>query len=260
MMKMTKLSYFEKRVANNQWQVFNEAEETYAEIIEVYDRVTRNIVDELLALSEEIELKDLTRSRAYQLKHLRQLEEYYIEELAKLGQVVEKTYTETLENAINSTIINTSTELGIKLTADTNVVKKLMKSKYKGVTFRGRLGNNNAKLIKELSEILERGLTTGKSITQMTLQLRNRMNSNLNDTMRLVRTETMHHLNDIKLQNYKKSKVVKQLKDVVTLDERTSEQCADCAGNIYDIDKAPTLPRHPNCRCVLVPYFDEDKI
>ena len=135
-----------------------------------------------------------------------------------------------------------------------------MKSKYKGVTFRGRLGNNNAKLIKELSEILERGLTTGKSITQMTLQLRNRMNSNLNDTMRLVRTETMHHLNDIKLQNYKKSKVVKQLKDVVTLDERTSEQCADCAGNIYDVDKAPTLPRHPNCRCVLVPYFDEDKI
>ena len=29
---------------------------------------------------------------------------------------------------------------------------------------------------------------------------------------------------------------------------------------IWDIDKAPTLPRHPNCRCVLVAYFDVDKV
>ncbi|MBU0279413.1 hypothetical protein, partial [Gemella sp. zg-1178] len=44
------------------------------------------------------------------------------------------------------------------------------------------------------------------------------------------------------------------------LDDRTSEQCAVCSGNIYDIDKAPILPRHPRCRCVLVAYIDVDTL
>ncbi|QWQ39308.1 hypothetical protein KMP11_02995 [Gemella sp. zg-570] len=54
--------------------------------------------------------------------------------------------------------------------------------------------------------------------------------------------------------------VKEKIKDVVTLDDRTSEQCAVCAGNIYDIDNAPILPRHPRCRCVLVAYIDVDNL
>ncbi|MBU0279340.1 hypothetical protein [Gemella sp. zg-1178] len=54
--------------------------------------------------------------------------------------------------------------------------------------------------------------------------------------------------------------VKEKIKDVVTLDDRTSDQCAVCAGNIYDIEDAPILPRHPRCRCVLVAYIDVDTL
>ncbi|QWQ39297.1 hypothetical protein KMP11_02940 [Gemella sp. zg-570] len=54
--------------------------------------------------------------------------------------------------------------------------------------------------------------------------------------------------------------VKEKLKDVVTLDDRTREQCTVCAGNIYDIEDAPILPRHPRCRCVLVAYIDVDTL
>lgn len=260
------LSYFEQRVANNQWRTLNNLENTMAELIEVYDKATQHLVDELLKLSEEIERKGLSRSRYYLLNYLRDMEEVYIRELAKLGKKVKKTYTKALAGAVTSAKYYSKKELGTKsfesleYLENPNFVKKLLETKYKGATFKSRLGRNNAVLVRELKETLERGLTTGQSITQMTLNLRNKMNSNLNDTMRLVRTETMHHLNDVKLKSYKDSKVVTHVKDVVVLDSRTSDQCSSCAGKIYKIEDAPVLPRHPNCRCVLVPYIDVKKV
>ena len=86
------------------------------------------------------------------------------------------------------------------------------------------------------------------------------MNVALSDCARLVRTETMHHLNQINLRSMQETGVIKQVREVVTLDERTSNECAPNDGKIWAIDKAPVLPRHPNCRCVLVPHIDPDKI
>ena len=85
------------------------------------------------------------------------------------------------------------------------------------------------------------------------------MGSGLSNSARLIRTETMHHMNDINLAHMKDSGISK-VKEIVTLDERTSSTCKVHSNKIHDIDKSPILPRHPNCRCVLVPYVDVDEL
>ena len=253
------LSYFEQRAANNQWDNYNETEYNIDKVIKAYERTSKQISDELIKIDKEIEENGLSRSVVYRVKYLKQLENYYFDEMSKLGKNIEKIYTENLNKAAEKSYSDTSEELKVPIVYNKNNTKRLMQKPWYGATFSNRVWKNQAKLIKELSDVIETGINTGKTPIQMTLDLQNRMNSDLSKTMRLIRTETMHHLNQIKLQSYKDSKVVKQLKDVVTLDDRTSQKCAVCAGRIYDIDKAPSLPRHVNCRCVLVPYIDINK-
>ena len=40
-------------------------------------------------------------------------------------------------------------------------------------------------------------------------------------------------------------------------DEKRCKECAKRDGEIYDIDDIPPKP-HPNCRCILLPYFGEE--
>lgn len=53
------------------------------------------------------------------------------------------------------------------------------------------------------------------------MELDKSMGVGLSNSARLVRTETMHHMNDVNLRHMKES-VVTQVKEIVTLDERTS--------------------------------------
>lgn len=93
----------------------------------------------------------------------------------------------------------------------------------------------------------------------MAIELNSRMNTGLHNASRLIRSETMHQMNEINKVSMKESGVTK-VQEIVTLDERTSSECSPHNKKIHDIDKAPILPRHPNCRCVLVPYIDVDKV
>lgn len=49
---------------------------------------------------------------------------------------------------------------------------------------------------------------------------------------------------------------------VATLDERTCPICIPLDGETFKIDDdtAPKPPQHTNCRCVLVPWFDDDTV
>ena len=106
---------------------------------------------------------------------------------------------------------------------------------------------------------VKKGILTGKPTAQIAMELNKSMGSGLSNSARLIRTETMHHMNDINLAHMKDSGISK-VKEIVTLDERTSSTCKVHNNKIHDIDKAPILPRHPNCRCVLVPYVDVDEL
>ncbi|MFM1542462.1 minor capsid protein [Helcococcus ovis] len=99
----------------------------------------------------------------------------------------------------------------------------------------------------------------GNPTAQMAIELNSRMNTGLHNASRLIRSETMHQMNEINKASMKELGVTK-VQEIVTFDERTFSECSPHNKKIHDIDKAPILLRHPNCRCVLVPYVDVDKI
>ncbi|GEP72021.1 hypothetical protein [Lentilactobacillus rapi] len=76
-------------------------------------------------------------------------------------------------------------------------------------------------------------------------------------TMRIVRSESSRMINGINMATYKMHGI--------TQVEVVGEPgiCQYCQGivdaNPYKIDDAPQPPFHPNCRCELVPYLDEQK-
>lgn len=94
----------------------------------------------------------------------------------------------------------------------------------------------------------------GKTLDETATLLAKDMHISLNQSRRLVRTETMRYLSNENLRDmYERGYT--QVQEVVTIDERTSSECATHQAQIHPIENAPELPRHPNCRCCLIPVI-----
>lgn len=125
---------------------------------------------------------------------------------------------------------------------------------WSGADYSSRIWDNKKKLIKNLSETITQGIVQGKSNTDIARDLKDRMNKGAYECRRLVRSETMHIVNSATYDTYKKAGLEK-VELIVAEDERLCEECDAMAG-IYNIEDAPMLPIHANCRCTLVPYIE----
>ena len=116
------------------------------------------------------------------------------------------------------------------------LMEKLMETPWRGDTFSGRLWKNQKKLANVLNDVLLVGLQQGKTATEIAIQLHNRMGQSFNDCHRLVRTETMHYLNDATLQRYKDAGV-EMVRIWAALDERTCDTCGGYHAKKYPINE-----------------------
>jgi SPP1 gp7 family putative phage head morphogenesis protein len=99
----------------------------------------------------------------------------------------------------------------------------------------------------------------------MARDLKDATNSSFNDAFRLIRTESAHVDGEVLLESFKQAKAelgyTKYIFDA-TIDNRTSEICAEKDNKSYYIDEAVIgenfPPLHPNCRSTVV--LDENSI
>lgn len=253
-------SYWEKRLANDLWNTYNDTSKYQKELIEIYKKATDEILEELYRIASKYEENGvISRSEFYKAEHLKRMEKGFNDILKGLGEKIENKGSNIILNAGEDVVKKTGKSLGIDINYNEDLAKKLIQTKWKGSNFSKRIWRNSKKLEKELNTQVKKGILTGKPTAQIAMELNKSMGSGLSNSARLIRTETMHHMNDINLAHMKDSEIT-QVKEIVTLDERTSSTCKVHNNKIHDIDKAPILPRHPNCRCVLVPYVDVDKM
>lgn len=125
-----------------------------------------------------------------------------------------------------------------------------------GSNFSTRLWKNTQVLASNLNDIITVGITQGKTITEMAIQLNNRMNEGFNVAHRLIRTETMHYLNESSKKAYKDGGC-SEVQVWAAVDERTCKVCGGKHGNVYKLKECPTLPLHANCRCTVLPVVDK---
>lgn len=253
-------SYWEKRLANDLWNAYNDTSKYQKELIEIYKKATDEILEELYRIASKYEENGvISRSEFYKAEHLKRMEKGFNDVLKGLGEKIENKGSKIILNAGEDVVKKTGKSLGIDINYNEDLAKKLIQTKWKGSNFSKRIWRNSKKLEKELNTQVKKGILTGKPTAQIAMELNKSMGSGLSNSARLIRTETMHHMNDINLAHMKDSGISK-VKEIVTLDERTSSTCKVHNNKIHDIDKAPILPRHPNCRCVLIPYVDVDEL
>lgn len=252
-------SYWEKRLANDLWNTYNNTSKYQKELIEIYKKATDEILEELYRIASKYEENGvISRSEFYKAEHLKRMEKGFNDVLKGLGEKIENKGSKIILNAGEDVVKKTGKSLGIDINYNEDLAKKLMQTEWKGSNFSKRIWRNSKKLERELNTQVKKGILTGKPTAQIAMELNKSMGSGLSNSARLIRTETMHHMNDINLAHMKDNGISK-VKEIVTLDERTSSTCKIHNNKIHDIDKAPILPRHPNCRCVLVPYVDVDE-
>lgn len=139
-------------------------------------------------------------------------------------------------------------------------LEKILSSDWVGnMNWSERLWKDRELVGKKVTEILETGIPQGKSMQEMSRELKNATNSSFNDAFRLIRTESAHIDGQVLLESFIEAKEYGYTHYIydATIDNRTSEICQDLNNRVILIDMAEIgvnfPPMHPNCRstCIL---------
>ena len=252
--------YWEKRIANETWKTYNSLEEKNIDLLQMYEVASKQIKSELLELAEKAEINgSLSRTDQYRFQKLLGEQGHIYKECERLGEQIEAQSKERMINGGKAVYGNVMESLNTNDYSMPNkkVMEQMLRKPWQGSNFSKRLWKNMAKLESTLNTVIVSGITTGKTVTEMAVQLSNEMNHSFNEAHRLVRTETVNYLNQSAKLAYK-DVGVKQVQWWAAKDERTCPTCGANHGKTYPIDKAPNLPCHPGCRCTWLPVIDEE--
>lgn len=250
--------YWEKRIANATWKTYNDLESKTRDFLEMYQEASLEISEELYKVAEKMRTSTPTLSDMHKLNRLSKLKKNIENEVRALTEKIESLANSNMEQGFKEVYSNINIELDNTEFAEApkRVIEQLLRQPWEGGNFSERLWKNSQILASNLNDILTRGLIQGMTVTEMAIQLNNRMNQGFNVAHRLVRTETMHYLNSSALRAYRDAGI-KEVQFWAAEDERTCKICGAMHGNKYEVDKAPTPPIHPNCRCTILPVIEE---
>lgn len=144
---------------------------------------------------------------------------------------------------------------------DTRMTEKVVKTSWNGGNYSDSIWKNKQQLTNWLNTNLPRHFAAGSGIEEMSKDLSQKLNTNYNNAVRLVRTEVNYISNQATMDSYKDSGVVKKFKILATLDSRTSEICREMDGKVFNVSESQvgvnTPPFHVRCRTTTVPYFED---
>lgn len=250
--------YWEERVAQKTWGIYNSLEEKNRSLLEMYQEASYNIGEELYKVAEKMKTSTPMLSDMHKFNRLTKLQNNINTIIKKLGNDIENFGKRNMYEGFNSNYEEVMESLGQIDFAMPNkdLMEQLLNKQWLESNFSKRLWKNTKVLAMNLNEILTTGLQQGKTVTEMVIQLNNRMNEGFNVTHRLVRTETMHYLNESSMKAYKDAGC-EEVQLWAAVDERTCPKCGIKHGNIYKLKDRPILPLHANCRCTYLPIIDE---
>jgi len=150
--------------------------------------------------------------------------------------------------------------LGKTVRNNAKTARAIVNASFHNATYSDRIWTYQNVLKSELSYLLQKGLMMGKNPRVLAKELRKRFEVTESEAERLMRTE----LSRVQTEAQKQSFIENGFTQYTFL--ALGDACGDCKridGNHYDIEKmmpgenAP--PMHPNCRCSIAAYEDDDE-
>lgn len=199
----------------------------------------------------------LTRSRG--------LFEQIGEQIKALGQKEQITFRQGLSNIYTDQFLRQVYDLGQSLTVKANfnrlnpaLIQKTLDYPWSGAMFSDRLWQDKERLGRNLRVGLTQSMILGEGIPQITDRINKGIDTARYNAERVARTETKRVTYCAHDDVYKDTGV-KELRYRCANggDSRTCQYCRADNGKVFKRGEEPTLPRHPNCRCVYIPVVSD---
>lgn len=131
-----------------------------------------------------------------------------------------------------------------------------------GWEWSSRIWSNREQLTNELQGELLRSIVQGKGPVEAAARLASKMGVGQYQAVRLIQTEATAVATMADRDSFQ-SLGVEKVEYVATLEAHTCPTCGGLDGKVFAISEVAASmtapPMHPNCRCTLVPYFEDEK-
>ena len=182
------------------------------------------------------------------------LNEMNAEETAFVNEVLEKGYLEAYDK--------TAKHFGIS--ADWKILRKefvdrAIAAVIDGKNYSDRIWENTNELANRIYNDILDCIRTGRRPNEIARKIKKDFGVTAYQATRLVNTELARVVSDAQLEVYRNSGVVNKVLFTATLEGNTCEICGDLDGKYFNLNNAPKIPIHPNCRCCHIPVVDDWK-
>lgn len=199
----------------------------------------------------------LTRSRG--------LFEQIGEQIKALGQKEQITFRQGLSNIYTDQFLRQVYDLGQSITVKANfnrlnpaLIQKTLDYPWSGAMFSDRLWQDKERLGRNLRVGLTQSMILGEGIPQITDRINKGIDTARYNVERVARTETKRVTYCAHDDVYKDTGVEElRYRCANGGDSRTCQYCRADNGKVFKRGEEPTLPRHPNCRCVYIPVVSD---
>lgn len=199
----------------------------------------------------------LTRSRG--------LFEQIGEQIKALGQKEQITFRQGLSNIYTDQFLRQVYDLGQSITVKANfnrlnpaLIQKTLDYPWSGAMFSDRLWQDKERLGRNLRVGLTQSMILGEGIPQITDRINKGIDTARYNAERVARTETKRVTYCAHADVYKDTEVEElRYRCANGGDSRTCQYCRADNGKVFKRGEEPTLPRHPNCRCVYIPVVSD---
>lgn len=199
----------------------------------------------------------LTRSRG--------LFEQIGEQIKALGQKEQITFRQGLSNIYTDQFLRQVYDLGQSITVKANfnrlnpaLIQKTLDYPWSGAMFSDRLWQDKERLGRNLMVGLTQSMILGEGIPQITDRINKGIDTARYNAERVARTETKRVTYCAHDDVYKDTGVEElRYRCANGGDSRTCQYCRADNGKVFKRGEEPTLPRHPNCRCVYIPVVSD---
>lgn len=145
---------------------------------------------------------------------------------------------------------------------DNKLIREVLEARWLGSNYSERIWRNRDKLKIVIRDSITDMIIRGQGAREVAKEVATKMDANLSNAMRLIRSEHSFVMNQASKRSYEELSITKY-QYLATLDRRTSDICRSLDGQVFELkDSIEGLnypPTHANCRSTTVPYIDENR-
>ena len=257
-------NYWKDRMASAQTKLSNRSiKEIEKQLQKYYANAMRSTISRFESVYHKLRAqtaqgKALTPADLYKLDSYWQMQGQLRKELQRLGDkqiaALSRIFETNYFDVYYSININGAKAFS---TIDTSAVKQLINHIWcaDGKHWSQRIWKNTERLLTTLNEELVSCVVGGKKTTELKQKLQERFGVSYSQADSLARTEIAHIQTQAAKQRYE-DYGIKEVQIWADADERRCPECCKIHQKRYPIGAEVPIPRHPRCRCCIVPVIE----